>query len=503
LDGDAPQGLCPECLLHQAIQAPDGSDSGSDLSGTSAYTADFVPPSPAELAPHFPQLEVLELLGKGGMGAVYKARQPRLDRLVALKVLPPEAGRDPAFAERFTREARALARLNHAQIVSVHDFGETAGLYYFIMEYVDGVNLRHLLTNGELTPAQTLPIVVQVCEALQFAHDEGIVHRDIKPENILLDKKGRVKIADFGLAKLLGQTGGPWRLTGTCQVMGTPHYMAPEQLEKPLGVDHRADIFSVGVVFYEMLTGELPLGHFALPSQKVAVDARLDEVVLRALEKEPDNRYQHVSELEKEVATIKSQSTGGDARTSKSGRRSGARLVSVPFWVQGSVFTINGLIRLEGHRLALEYEAPRWFKQPRLKETAVPLRDLNSILFKKNRLILTAHRMSVLRDIPGSRPGHAELMIAHPHRKTAERLATVVQEYLDAEEADLGDEEMSGEPLSVLFSEMQKTGKPFLGRVKALFQSVLYYCVDTFHGRRSAPRQLPPPPGDGQPPKST
>lgn len=172
------------------------------------------------------------------------------------------------------------------------------------MEFVDGVNLRQLLHDGKLQPAEALKIVPQVCEALQFAHDEGIVHRDIKPENILLDRKGRVKIADFGLAKLLGRDVADHKLTATHQVMGTPHYMAPEQIEKPLTVDHRADIYSLGVVFYEMLTGELPLGRFAPPSQRVRIDVRLDEVVLRALEREPERRFQNVSEVKTEVESI-------------------------------------------------------------------------------------------------------------------------------------------------------------------------------------------------------
>jgi predicted Ser/Thr protein kinase len=259
---------------------------------------------PADLAAHFPQLEVLELLGQGGMGAVYKARQTRLDRLVALKVLPPEAGKDPAFVERFTREARALARLSHPHIVAVHDFGEAGGLYYFLMEFVDGVNLRQLLEAGPLRPAQALQIIPQICDALHYAHGEGVVHRDIKPENILLDRSGRVKIADFGLAKLLGRGPGDFTLTSSRQVMGTLHYMAPEQMERPLEVDHRADIYSLGVVFYEMLTHELPLGRFAPPSEKAPVDARLDDVVLRALEKEPEKRYQHASDVKTDVEAI-------------------------------------------------------------------------------------------------------------------------------------------------------------------------------------------------------
>jgi serine/threonine protein kinase len=281
--------------------APAGQPAG--LSG--AARAAFVPPSIEELARHFPQLEVLELLGHGGMGAVYKARQKDLDRLVAVKVLPPEVGADPAFAERFTREARALARLNHPNIVIVYDFGRTGGLFYFVMEFVDGVNLRHAIRGGELAPPQALAIVPQICDALQYAHDEGVVHRDIKPENILLDKRGRVKIADFGLAKLVGASGVmPGTLTGTFQVMGTLHYMAPEQLERPLSVDHRADIYSLGVVFYELLTGQLPLGRFDLPSQRVQVDVRLDEVVLKTLEREPDRRYQQVSQVKTAMESI-------------------------------------------------------------------------------------------------------------------------------------------------------------------------------------------------------
>ncbi len=238
------------------------------------------------------------------MGAVYQARQRQLDRLVALKILPAEVSHDPAFAERFMREARALARLGHSNIVAVHDFGQADGFYYFLMEFIDGVTLRHLLAEGKLEPREALAIVPQICEALQYAHDQGVVHRDIKPENILLDKAGRVKIADFGLARLVGTDMGSRRLTQPREVMGTPHYMAPEQVEKPQFVDHRADIYSLGVVFYEMLTGELPLGRFASPSQKVQVDVRLDEVVLRALEKEPERRYQQASQVRTDLDSI-------------------------------------------------------------------------------------------------------------------------------------------------------------------------------------------------------
>jgi tRNA A-37 threonylcarbamoyl transferase component Bud32 len=313
LPADAPQGMCPKCLMKLGL--PTGAE--ADKAGASKPTSDvptsatppagFVPPEPAELAKQFPQLEIIELLGQGGMGAVYKARQKQLDRLVALKILPPQVAQTEAFAERFTREARSLAKLNHPRIVSVYDFGHTEdGLYYFIMEFIDGTDLRHVIQTGELSAAEALAIVPQVCEGLQFAHEEGIVHRDIKPENILIDKKGRVKIADFGLAKLLDRPASLYTLTGAGQRMGTPHYMAPEQIEHPGQVDHRADIFSLGVVFYEMLTGELPLGRFAPPSQKVQVDVRLDKVVLHSLEKEPERRYQHASEVKTDVEVIAS-----------------------------------------------------------------------------------------------------------------------------------------------------------------------------------------------------
>src|SRR5205814_1706272 len=232
------------------------------------------------------------------------ARQPRLNRLVALKILAPEREKDPAFAGRFEKEAQALARLGHPNIVTIHDFGQAGGMYYLLMEFVDGVTLRQLLNASRVSPREALAIVPQICDALQFAHDKGIVHRDIKPENILLDKAGMVKIADFGLAKLVGLEAKDLRITGSGDVMGTPHYMAPEQVEHPQDVDHRADIYSLGVVFYQMLTGELPIGRFAPPSRKVQIDVRLDEVVLRALEKEPEHRYQQVSEVKTQVESI-------------------------------------------------------------------------------------------------------------------------------------------------------------------------------------------------------
>ena len=296
IPGEATQGLCPKCALAAVAMATEADP----------RPPSDVPPTLASVAAAFPQLEILELIGRGGMGAVYRARQPRLDRWVALKLLSPSLAASPAFAERFHREARVLARLNHPGIVAVHDFGEAGGFFFLLMEFVDGVNLRQAMEAGRFAPAQALALVPRICEALQFAHDEGILHRDIKPENILLDARGRVKIVDFGIAKLLGEEGPEGALTASGLAVGTPHYMAPEQLERPQEVDQRADIYSLGVVLYEMLTGELPIGRFAPPSQKTPMDPRVDDVVLRTLEKERERRQRNATEVKVQVETITS-----------------------------------------------------------------------------------------------------------------------------------------------------------------------------------------------------
>jgi serine/threonine protein kinase len=304
LPADAPRGLCPKCLL-AAVSTPTEAGQPADRK---------TPPPIEAVAAAFPQLEIIELIGHGGMGVVYKARQPRLDRLVALKLLPQSLAADAAFAERFNREARVLARLNHPNIVTVHDFGQSGGFFYLLMEFVDGVNLRQAMQAGRFTPQQAMMLVPKICEALQFAHDEGILHRDIKPENILLDMRGRVKIADFGIAKLIGEAKENLTLTASGLAVGTPHYMAPEQLEHPQDVDQRADIYSLGVVFYEMLTGELPIGRFAPPSQKASVDARVDEVVFHALEKEREKRFRSADEVKTSVEAITSHPATGPAQ---------------------------------------------------------------------------------------------------------------------------------------------------------------------------------------------
>ena len=280
------EGLCPRCLMSLNFDSRTMPDDEAPVK--------FPSLSIDEIRERFPQFEILECLGRGGMGVVYKARQKALDREVAIKVLAGEWEGEEDFAARFEKEAKTLAQMSHPNIVTVHDFGETEGLYYIVMEFVDGVNLRDIIHDGKMEPAQALKIVPPICEALQYAHEKGIVHRDIKPENLLIDRDGRVKIADFGIASLIGAND---------ENSGTPPYMAPEQGTHS-DVDHRADIYALGVVLYEMLTGERPESPLDLPSQKVQLDIGIDDIVLRALSKEPERRYRTASEFRTVVENV-------------------------------------------------------------------------------------------------------------------------------------------------------------------------------------------------------
>ena len=321
----APGGLCPACILI-------GSQSAAGVAGA---------PSLEQIAGAFPELEVLGLIGRGGMGAVYHARQPKLERDVALKVLLPDLSADPAFEERFSREARALAKLNHPNIVGVYDFGERDGLFYLTMEFVDGINLRQAMAAGRFTPEQSVAVIPGICDALQEAHGRGILHRDIKPENILLDRDGKVKIVDFGIARIVGDGAHDFTLTQSGAVIGSRQYMAPEQLEGSGAIDQRADIYSLGVVFYEMLTGELPIGRFLPPSEKSATTKYIDEVVMRSLEKELERRFQTVGEVKTKVETAASMSAGVAAAPAAKPQRSTpgeiAGVAKMTLWVTGLI----------------------------------------------------------------------------------------------------------------------------------------------------------------------
>lgn len=320
IGADAPDGLCPRCLAALGLFPPGECPEGREAPA---------PLTPAEVARCFPQLEILGCLGRGGMGVVYQARQPKLHRLVALKLLAPERDADPQFAERFSREARALARLNHPAIVTVHDFGETAGLYYLIMEYVDGRSLRALLRDGPLAPAKAARLAIRLCEALQYAHDQGIIHRDLKPENILLDRQGQAKLADFGIARIVrSEDGGSEVHAAERGLVGTPPYISPEQREHPQQADHRADLYSLGVILHEMLTGQVPGDPVIPPSVLRNVDRRWDPIVLRLLHRDPRERFQQASDVQSAISSgIHPAISQGGLDPSRAGSTNAADLV--------------------------------------------------------------------------------------------------------------------------------------------------------------------------------
>jgi serine/threonine protein kinase/Flp pilus assembly protein TadD len=252
--------------------------------------------------------EVLSVLGQGGMGAVYKARDRELDRMIALKVIRPELATDPAILLRFKQELILSRNITHKNVVRIYDLGEAEGIRFISMEYVDGEDLRTLLhRHGKFSPKEAILIVEQVSRALDTAHSEGVIHRDLKPQNIMRDKNGRIVVMDFGLARSLGDTG----MTQTGAIVGTLEYMSPEQA---LGttLDQRSDIFSVGLIFYELLTGISPYAAdtaIASLMKRTREDARsasdvdatiprsLSAIVGRCLEREPANRYHSAVEL--------------------------------------------------------------------------------------------------------------------------------------------------------------------------------------------------------------
>jgi len=262
-------------------------------------------PLPEELTALLPggNYHVESFLGQGGMGAVYKGMQVRLKRPVAIKIMHRALGKDFDFAARFEREAQAMAKLNHPNIVSVIDYGEAGPDYLFIvMELVDGADMMDVIRTGRMTQEMALTLLPQICDALQFAHDHGIVHRDIKPSNIMLTRDGRVKMADFGLAKTFDAESSFRTQTGTG--MGTPDYAAPEQFDPDGHIDHRADIYALGVMIYQMITGQLPRGVWKPPSQRAEVAPQWDDIVEHAMQSDPADRYQQASEVKTDVGRI-------------------------------------------------------------------------------------------------------------------------------------------------------------------------------------------------------
>ena len=273
-------------------------------------------PTLEELAALLPQYHFENLIAEGGMGAVYRAEQKSLGRHVAIKILPRSLTAEATYREQFKSEARLMGSLTYPHIVDIHDFGEAGDLLYIVMELLEGVTLYQRMRGEPLKQAEVVKILGQVCDALTAAHHKGVVHRDVKPENIFIEPGLRVKLGDFGIARQRrtdlesGESGESPQAAISGVRLGTPEYAAPELFDFQKHIDHRADIFSLGVVLYELLTGARPTGAFIAPSKrKAGVDKRFDDVVIRAMQFEPGDRYASTEEMKKELLRVLSVSS--------------------------------------------------------------------------------------------------------------------------------------------------------------------------------------------------
>ena len=328
--------------------------------------------------------EILGAIGAGGMGEVYRARDPRLDREVAIKVLPPSLSNDPATLARFEREAMSVAKLSHPNILSIFEFARTNDMSFVVMELVDGVTLRSMISSGALPMRRALSYGVQLAKGMAAAHARGIVHRDLKPENVMVTRQDQVKILDFGLAKPLDLpdadvTQGPG-LTTAGVILGTVGYMAPEQV-RGAAVDHRADVFAFGAVFYEMLTGlrafqadtaadtltaVLTREPAEIDPSQIALAPGLDRIVRRCLEKVPDLRFQSASDLAFALEALSSGPAPGTAPPDAAipDRR-------VPTWVPWAVAAAALVAALAAWIPATPgTSAPQWVSFTRISEAA-------------------------------------------------------------------------------------------------------------------------------------
>ncbi len=256
-----------------------------------------------EAPPEIEDYEILEKIGQGGIAEIYKARQKSLGRPVAIKVLFPDLTGDHDIVRRFDREATTIAALNHPNIVHVIDKGISRGRYYFVMEYVDGTSFREIILDEKYAVRDKLEYIVMVLKGLDYAHKNGVIHRDIKPANILIDKDGNALLADFGIAQILAK--GEHEMTRSDIVMGTLAYMSPEQRESTAKVDLTTDIFAVGIMIYEILTGKRPVGRFRLPSEvNPKISKRFDDIINRCLAEDPRERYQAAVELKDDLLNV-------------------------------------------------------------------------------------------------------------------------------------------------------------------------------------------------------
>jgi len=249
-----------------------------------------------QAAPKIGDYEIVSKIGQGGIAEIFKAIQSSLQREVAIKVLSPDLAHDSDIVKRFERESLLIARLNHPNIVHVIDKGVQGGRYYFVMEYVDGTDFKMIIKNPTIDLRVKIEMIIQVCKALDFAHKNGVVHRDIKPANILIDRQGNAMVADFGIAQLRDKT--DIEVTSSDIIMGTVAYMSPEQKFSSANVDRTSDIYSLGVILYEICCSRKPEGHFKMPSElNPAIPSKLDTIIVKCLAEAPGDRFQTAAAL--------------------------------------------------------------------------------------------------------------------------------------------------------------------------------------------------------------
>ena len=419
----ASNGSCIRCLLQVGIELKQASHS---------IVADENVPTIEELRQSFPHLEIKRLVGRGGMGAIYQARQTGLDRDVAIKIIDRRISKEGPFLERFEREARALAKLSHPSIVAVYDYGRTEdGLAYLVMEYVNGLNLREAMDSMAIDAFEAAEYVKTMCTALHYAHSKGVVHRDIKPENILLGDDGSLKIADFGIAKIVdGQSSN--RVTATRQVLGTPHYLAPEQLDAPNEADHRVDIYAVGVVFYELLTRRLPLGTFEAPSHlNPNLDQRYDALVSRTLNRRPTARYQSAEELRQAIENLQRDTSFAYEVVESPAEHMHWSNASVPFECDdmAGFAAAKGTIQANADGMRVEYQVcdKVWGKiRSKLRMISLPWNRIVKVEFQKGvfsgQFIIVGDSISALQNFPKAESGRIEVVIKKENFQPAEQL---------------------------------------------------------------------------------
>ncbi len=293
---------------HRSESPKEPLSGGYDNPGTFIAPSGAAPPAPNKPPATIGPYEILGEIGRGAMGVVFLAR--RTDgTTVALKILYPELAADPKFVARFDREAHLMRTLKHPAIVPVLDHGSQGEFRYIAMEHIQGSTLRQSLKRGPLQPRDAVKIVRNILSALDHAHDAGVIHRDVKPENVLLDAQGGALLSDFGIAHVSGHT-----LTATGASMGTPHYMAPEQLNNPETADRRIDIYAVGILLYELLTGEIPVGRFQPASKKASGTTFLDHIILKATSQDPAHRYSTAQEMLDELSNPQVLQSDGYSR---------------------------------------------------------------------------------------------------------------------------------------------------------------------------------------------